>query len=67
MIDTKRLEDFGIRGMISPEDRLKQYQADCKALPRAKQAAFWLGVLGRDPQVRKLVELDKKINVRGRY
>jgi len=52
-----RLEDFGARGTVSPKERFKQYQADCKALPKVKQGKFWLGILERDPDVRKLLEL----------
>jgi len=52
------LEDFGARGIVSPAERFKQYQADCKVLPRAIQGRFWLEVLERDPQVKRLMRDD---------
>ena len=52
------LEDFGARGIVSPAERFRQYQADCKVLPRAKQGRFWLEVLERDHEVKELFEKD---------
>jgi len=54
---TARLEDFGARGTVGPKERFKQYQADCKALPKAKQGKFWLEILDHDHDVRKLLDL----------
>jgi hypothetical protein len=54
------LEDFGARGIASPADRLKEYQAQSKGLPRKLQAKFWLEILERDPNVRKLLDLKEK-------
>jgi hypothetical protein len=56
----RRLEDFGARGIVSPQERFAQYIEDCKKLPRRKQGLFWLGVLDRDPDVRRLLELKER-------
>jgi hypothetical protein len=55
-IERRRLEDFSFRGTIGPAERFKQYQADCKMLPRSKQGIFWLRTLEADPEVKKLFE-----------
>jgi len=60
-----RLEDFGVRGIVSPAERLKEYQSQCKGLPKKVQARFWLGILERDPDLRRL--LDVKDKKRRRY
>ena len=49
-----RLEDFGARGTVSPQERLREYQRQCRGLRKTLQAEFWLGVLERDPEVRAL-------------
>ena len=46
-----RLEDFGARGTINPEERLREYQRQCRGLRKPLQAKFWLEVLERDPEV----------------
>ena len=51
-----RLEDFGTKGTVSPQERFAQYIEDCKKLPRGKKGLFWLGVLERDSEVRRLFE-----------
>jgi len=60
-----RLEDFGARGIVSPTERLKEYQEQCKGLPKAKKARFWLGVLDRDPEVRQLADIEMRRKKRG--
>jgi hypothetical protein len=57
---TARLEDFGARGVVSPSERFRVYQEQSKGLPKMLQAKFWIGVLDRDPEVRKLLELKEK-------
>ena len=52
-----RLEDFGTRGTVSPEERLREYQRQCRGLRKGFQAEFWLGVLERDPEVRALADV----------
>jgi len=66
MAQVTRLEDFNVRGTVSPRERYEQYVEDCKALPKAKQARFWLEILDRDRDVRRLLELSEK-NRRRRY
>jgi len=51
---TSRLEDYGARGVVSPQERFAQYRLDCKALPRAKKALFWLRTLEADPEVARI-------------
>ena len=53
-IRNARLEDFGTRGTIGPEERLREYQRQCKGLRKPFRAKFWLEVLERDPDVRAL-------------
>jgi len=53
-----RLEDFGARGVVSPSERLKEYQEQCKAMSKRLQARFWLEVLERDREVRQMFEKD---------
>ncbi len=55
-----KLEDFGARGATTPEERLAEYQAQAKGLPKTKAARFWLGVLAHDAEVRRLVKVDSK-------
>lgn len=57
---TARLEDFGARVPATPEERLAEYQAQAKGLPKTKAARFWLGVLEHDCEVRHLVKVDSK-------
>jgi len=52
-----RLEDFGIREIVSADKRLRQYIKDCKQLPRAKRGRFWLEVLEHDSEVRSLLQV----------
>jgi hypothetical protein len=61
-----RLEDFGARGVVSPAERFKVYQEQAKGLAPKVRARFWLGVLERDPDVRKLLDLKEK-NRRRRF
>ena len=63
---TARLEDFGARGVVSPAERMQEYQSQCKGLPKKVQARFWLGILERDPDVRRLLDLKEKTARRGR-
>ena len=55
-----RLEDFGARGTVSPEDRFREYQEQSKGLPRGLKAKFWLEVLDRDPEVAKLEGVERR-------
>jgi hypothetical protein len=55
---TVRLDDFSARGVVSPAERFRDYQQESKGLARKRQARFWLGVLERDSQVRKLAQDD---------
>jgi hypothetical protein len=48
-MNAPKLEDFS-----SPQERLREYQLQCRGLPRLKKARFWLGVLEADPAVAKL-------------
>lgn len=48
-----RLEDFGVRTTVSPEDRLAEYK---KQKLSAKQ---WQSALEHDPEVAKLVGFKK--------
>jgi len=57
---TARLEDFGARGVVSPAERLKEYQEQCKGLSKNLQARFWLELLERDSDVRSLLDLKEK-------
>ena len=54
--NASRLEDFGARGIASPADRLKEYQSQSKGLPKKLQAKFWLEVLDRDTEVKRIIE-----------
>jgi hypothetical protein len=56
--NASRLGDFGVRGLAPPAERLKAYQEQSKGLSRRLQARFWLEVLERDSQVKKLVQAD---------
>jgi len=51
---TMRLEDFGVRESMSPQDRKKEYARQCKALDPDLRAAYWLSVLRNDPGVAKI-------------
>lgn len=42
-----RIEDFG----RTPAERFRDYQKECKRLPRPAQARFWLTTLEEDPEV----------------
>ena len=53
---TSRLEDFGARGVVPPDERFKEYQEQSKGLSRRLQARFWLEVLERDQEVARIVE-----------
>ena len=53
----QRLEQFGLNGLASPEERLKGYRELIKSLPRSKQALAWLDLLDHDPLVRGLLEI----------
>jgi len=55
-----RLEDFGARGTVGPEERFKEYQEQCKGLSKRFQARFWLEVLTRDPEVAKLKGVERR-------
>jgi hypothetical protein len=57
---TVRLEDFGAHGVVSPAERFRDYQQESKGLARKCQARFWLEVLERDSQVRKLARDDRQ-------
>jgi hypothetical protein len=60
-LEVAHLEDFGVHGIVSPAERFEEYQVQCKGLSRKLQARFWLGVLERDPDVRRLLDVkDKK-------
>jgi len=63
---TARLEDFGTRGIVPPAERFKVYQEQAKGLPPKVRARFWLGVLDREPDIRKLLDL-KERKRRGRF
>jgi len=52
-----RLEDFGARKTVSPEERRQEYIKQCKELPARRQAKFWSNVLDSDPEVRKLCDV----------
>lgn len=54
-MSTSRLEDFGTRGMTTPEERLKEYKEQCRGLPKRLQARFWLMIMQKDPEVAKRV------------
>ena len=56
--NASRLEDFGASGVVSPIERLKEYQEQCKGLSKKLQARFWLEVLERDSEVKKLLQHD---------
>ena len=49
-----KLEDFGIRSVDSPEQRLEEYKSQCKGLSQRLQAKFWLMVFKNDKEVAKL-------------
>ena len=53
------LEDFGVRGIMAPKQRLAEYKKQCKGLSKRLQAEFWLIVIAKDPEVRKLVSIEK--------
>ena len=52
---TRRLEDFGVRETLGPQERLREYQEQAKDMRQSLRARFWLGVLERDPEVKALV------------
>jgi hypothetical protein len=64
--ETAKLEDFGARSVVSPKDRLKEYQSQSKGLPRKLQARFWLEVLKGDPEVNEIVMQQGGVNRDGR-
>jgi hypothetical protein len=41
--------------MATPEERLKEYKAQCRGLPKRLQAKFWLMVVSKDPEVARLI------------
>lgn len=57
---TSRLEDFGVRGICTPEERLGEYKTQCRGLSKRLQAKFWLMVIERDAEVAKLLESTKR-------
>lgn len=52
-----RLEDFGASGTVPPAERLRTYREQAKDLPPKVRARFWLGVLERDPEVKRLAAI----------
>ena len=50
-----RLEDFGISGMTTPEERKKEYQRQSKGMSRRLRAEYWLMILEKDPEVEQLI------------
>jgi ABC-type uncharacterized transport system ATPase subunit len=55
-VKNAHLEDFGARDMASPQERYEQYVRDCKALPKLRQAEFWLKIIKHDIEVGRLVK-----------
>lgn len=49
-----RLEDFGVRGTVSPEGQYLELVRQCKMLPQDRQAKFWLDALNKYPDVAKI-------------
>ena len=60
--DNASLEDFGLSGMTTPEERKKEYVRQSKGMHRRLRAKFWLMILDKDPEVAKLlgIKLEKK-------
>lgn len=50
----EKLEDCGVRGIPSPQERLKVYREQSKGMDKKLRAKFWLGVLDSDKEVAKL-------------
>ena len=50
-----RLEDFGARRTVSPQERKEEYAKQCREMPEQRQAKFWHEMLEHDPEVAKLV------------
>lgn len=46
-----RLEDFGARGTVNPEERFEEYQEQSRDIPRGLKAKFWMEALENDPDV----------------
>ena len=60
--DNARLEDFGISGMTTPEERKKEYQRQSKGMSRRLREKYWLMRPEKDPEVAQLmgVKLGKR-------
>lgn len=50
----ENLEDCGVRGIPTPQERLRTYQQQSKGMGKKLRAKFWLGVLDSDKEVAKL-------------
>lgn len=65
-MNVPKLEDFGIKVVPTPQERLATYKAQCRGMPKLKKARFWLGVLDSDPEVSELCKANGTPRKRGR-
>lgn len=54
-----KLEDFGMRSAMSPQERKAEYGRQCREKPVNQWGKFWMDVIDKDPEVGALVKFKK--------